>query len=59
MASWCLHWHHMLTGIGEHPLSTVAGLEGQHLVHDRLHIATGIGVGGPRQGPVVTDALSR
>jgi hypothetical protein len=34
----------MLTSTGEHPLSTVAGMEANALAHGRLHIATWIGV---------------
>jgi uncharacterized membrane protein len=35
-----LQWHHMLTGTGEHPSTTVAGLEANTLADGLFHLAT-------------------
>jgi uncharacterized membrane protein len=35
-----LQWHHMLTGTGEHPMTTVAGLETNTLVDGFFHLFT-------------------
>jgi uncharacterized membrane protein len=35
-----LQWHHMLTSTGEHPMSTVAGLEANTLADGVFHLAT-------------------
>jgi uncharacterized membrane protein len=35
-----LQWHHMLTGTGDHPSGTVAGLEANTLVDGFFHLAT-------------------
>ncbi len=35
-----LQWHHMLTDTGEHPASTVAGLEDNTLADGFFHLAT-------------------
>jgi uncharacterized membrane protein len=37
-----LQWHHMLTATGEHPMTTVAGLETNTLVDGFFHAATWI-----------------
>ena len=35
-----LQWHHMLTATGDHPASTVAGLEANTLADGFFHVAT-------------------
>jgi uncharacterized membrane protein len=35
-----LQWHHMLTGTGDHPMDTVAGLEVNTLADGVFHVAT-------------------
>src|SRR5918998_637070 len=35
-----LQWHHMLTGTGDHPATTVAGLETNTLADGLFHAAT-------------------
>jgi uncharacterized membrane protein len=35
-----LHWHHMLTATGDHPMTTVAGLETNTLVDGFFHLST-------------------
>jgi uncharacterized membrane protein len=35
-----LQWHHMLTGTGDHPRTTVAGLEANTLADGFFHLAT-------------------
>jgi uncharacterized membrane protein len=35
-----LQWHHMLTGTGDHPMDTVAGLEVNTLADGFFHVAT-------------------
>src|ERR671916_2204771 len=35
-----LQWHHMLTSTGEHPATTVAGLEANTLADGFFHLAT-------------------
>ena len=35
-----LQWHHMLTSTGEHPMTTVAGLEVNTLADGLFHLAT-------------------
>lgn len=35
-----LQWHHLLTDTGEHPASTVAGLEANTLADGLFHVAT-------------------
>ena len=35
-----LQWHHMLTDTGDHPASTVAGLEANTLADGFFHVAT-------------------
>ena len=35
-----LQWHHMLTGTGDHPATTVAGLETNTLADGFFHLAT-------------------
>jgi len=35
-----LQWHHMLTSTGDHPMTTVAGLETNTLVDGFFHVAT-------------------
>jgi uncharacterized membrane protein len=35
-----LQWHHMLTGTGDHPMTTVAGLEVNTLADGFFHIAS-------------------
>lgn len=35
-----LQWHHMLTGTGDQPMTTVAGLETNTLVDGFFHVAT-------------------
>jgi uncharacterized membrane protein len=35
-----LQWHHMLTDTGDHPMSTVAGLEANTLADGFFHLAT-------------------
>jgi uncharacterized membrane protein len=35
-----LQWHHMLTGTGDHPATTVAGLEANTLADGFFHLAT-------------------
>ena len=37
-----LQWHHMLTSTGEHPMTTVAGLEANTLVDGFFHVFTWI-----------------
>jgi uncharacterized membrane protein len=37
-----LQWHHMLTGTGDHPSDTVAGLETNTLADGFFHLATWI-----------------
>jgi uncharacterized membrane protein len=40
-----LQWHHMLTGTGDHPATTVAGLEMNTLADGFFHLATWVLVG--------------
>ena len=35
-----LQWHHLLTDTGEHPMTTVAGLEANTLADGLFHVAT-------------------
>lgn len=35
-----LQWHHLLTGTGDHPATTVAGLEANTLADGLFHVAT-------------------
>ena len=35
-----LQWHHLLTGTGDHPADTVAGLEANTLADGFFHVAT-------------------
>jgi uncharacterized membrane protein len=35
-----LQWHHMLTSTGDHPMTTVAGLEANTLADGFFHVAT-------------------
>src|SRR3954465_4016923 len=35
-----LQWHHMLTSTGDHPMTTVAGLEANTLADGFFHLAT-------------------
>jgi uncharacterized membrane protein len=37
-----LQWHHMLTSTGDHPMTTVAGLEANTLADGFFHLATWI-----------------
>ena len=41
-----LQWHHMLTGSGQHPSNTVAGLEDNTLADGFFHLATWLCVNG-------------
>ena len=41
-----LQWHHMLTDTGEHPASTVAGLEANTLADGFFHLGTWLFVAG-------------
>jgi uncharacterized membrane protein len=40
-----LQWHHMLTDTGDHPMTTVAGLETNTLADGFFHLATWLFVG--------------
>src|SRR5688572_9751346 len=37
-----LQWHHLLTSTGDHPMTTVAGLEANTLADGLFHVATWI-----------------
>lgn len=39
-----LQWHHMLTDTGDHPMTTVAGLEANTLADGFFHVATWLAV---------------
>jgi uncharacterized membrane protein len=39
-----LQWHHMLTSTGDHPMSTVAGLESNTLADGLFHAGTWVAV---------------